>query len=258
MATEPLKAVSNYDGEVPEYFYSAATVIENERYRWFMQDLDRISAELDHRFETDGWFRAQLVMKRAVDMAGSFTLIVLLAPVFLVTAIAVKLSSPGPIFYSHKRWAKGENHFVCLKFRSMRIDQDKVLDPTSRKQIETTGKLIKLKEDPRLTPIGSFIRKTSIDELPQLFNVLKGDMSLVGPRPLVLHMMQPYPKVRRVRCTFRPGISGLWQIRDRENNTSVIGMMPHDIEYLVNYSISLDAKILLATLPAVLWGTGAC
>ena len=140
----------------------------------------------------------------------------------------------------------------------MRVDKDKVFDRKEVKEIEKTGTLIKLKEDPRLTPIGSFIRKTSIDELPQLFNVLKGDMSLVGPRPLVLHMMQPYPTIRRVRCMVRPGVTGLWQIRERANNTSVIVMMPHDLDYLRNYSLWLDIRILLATLPAVLWGTGAC
>jgi len=261
MAIEPMK--SSPPGDVAtatgaEYFYTTAAVIESDRYRWFMQDLDRVDAQLRHKFENDAWVRMQLAIKRLIDIVGSFILIVVLAPVFLVTSLAVRLTSPGPIMFSHKRWALHQKHFICLKFRSMRTDQQKIMNTAEVQEMQKTGVLLKLKKDPRLTPIGSFIRKTSIDELPQLFNVLKGDMSLVGPRPLVLHMMQPYAKVRRVRCMMRPGISGLWQIRDRENNTSVIGMMPHDIEYLLNFNLWLDIRILLATLPAVLWGTGAC
>ena len=259
MGLEPIKTSGDSEAaaSIPEYFYSAATVIQNEHYRWFVEDLDRIAAELKQKHASLG-FRVHLMVKRLIDIAVSFTLIVLLAPVFVITAVAVKLTSPGPVMYSQKRWGLNQMHFICLKFRSMFIDQHKILEQSKVKEIESTGVLIKLKEDPRLTIIGSFIRKTSIDELPQLFNVLKGDMSLVGPRPLVLHMMQPYPAVRRVRCTMLPGITGLWQIRDRGNNTSVLGMMPHDVDYLVNFSLWLDIKILLATLPAVLWGKGAC
>jgi lipopolysaccharide/colanic/teichoic acid biosynthesis glycosyltransferase len=261
MATEPMKASIPADvaaGTGSEYFSSTATVIESDRYRWFMQDLDRVEAQLRHKFEHNPWVRVQLAIKRLIDIVGSFLLIVLLSPVLIVTSLAVRLTSPGPVMFSHRRWALHQGHFICLKFRSMRTDQQKIMSSAEVQEMQKTGVLLKLKRDPRLTAIGSFIRKTSIDELPQLFNVLKGDMSLVGPRPLVLHMMQPYPKVRQVRCMMRPGISGLWQIRDRENNTSVIGMMPHDIEYLLNFSLLLDIRILLATLPAVLWGTGAC
>lgn len=242
---------------VPDDVHSAAAIIESARYRWCVDNIGPIEAEVLERFSRP-WVRFQLALKRLVDIAGSFVLIVLLSPVLLLTAIAIKLTSAGPAVFAHKRWALGQEHFCCFKFRSMRVDKDKIFDRTAVKEIEKTGTLIKMKEDPRLTPIGSFIRKTSIDELPQLFNVLKGDMSLVGPRPLVLHMMQPYPTIRRVRCMVRPGVTGLWQIRERANNTSVIVMMPHDLDYLRNYSLWLDIRILLATLPAVLWGTGAC
>src|SRR5581483_5330784 len=259
MGLEPMKtsAETEFASSIPDYFYSAASVTQSERYSWLMEDLGRVEAELKQKQATLA-FRFQLVIKRLFDIAVSFVLIVLLAPVFLLTAAAVKLTSPGPVMYSQKRWGRDQKHFICLKFRSMFIDQHKILEQSKVKEIENAGVLIKLKEDPRLTIIGSLIRKTSIDELPQLFNVLKGDMSLVGPRPLVLHMMQPYPAVRRVRCTMAPGVTGLWQIRDRGNNTMVLGMMPHDLEYLTNFSVLLDIKILLATLPAVLWGTGAC
>jgi len=258
MALEPMKSAESEVSttSVPDYFYSAASVIESDRYRWVMRDLDHVEAQLKERFARPA-IRIQLAVKRLVDIVGSFILIILLSPVLLLTALAVRLTSPGPIVFLHKRWSLSEGHFACLKFRSMRVDQKQVFDTKEVTEIEKTGTLLKLEKDPRLTTIGSFIRKTSIDELPQLFNVLKGDMSLVGPRPLVLHMMQPYPKIRRVRCIMRPGITGLWQIRERENNTSVIGMMPHDVDYLLNFSLWLDCKILLATLPAVLWGTGA-
>jgi exopolysaccharide production protein ExoY len=189
---------------------------------------------------------------------GSLALIVLLSPVFLLTALVIRILSPGPVMFKGKRWGLHQGQFLCFKFRSMRVDQSNVFTTSQVKEIEKNGTLIKFEKDPRVTPFGTFIRKASIDELPQLFNVLKGDMSLVGPRPLVPHMMQPYPKIRRVRCMMRPGITGLWQIRDRVNNTSVITQMPHDMEYLLKFNLLLECRILLATLPAVLWGTGAC
>jgi lipopolysaccharide/colanic/teichoic acid biosynthesis glycosyltransferase len=259
MELEPVKSsVESADtASLQDYFYSSASVVESERYRWVMQDLDRVEAELVERFARPS-VRFQLAIKRLMDIAGSSVLIALLSPVFLLTALAVRLTSRGSIMHTGRRWGLDQNQFLCFKFRSMHVDQSKIFNAAEVQAIEKTGTLIKLKEDPRLTAVGPFIRKTSIDELPQLFNVLKGDMSLVGPRPLVLHMMQPYPKVRRVRCMMRPGITGLWQIRDRVNNTSVITQMPHDMEYLLKFSLLLDLRILLATLPAVLWGTGAC
>jgi exopolysaccharide production protein ExoY len=260
MGIEPMKTSIESEATaaaVPGYFSSAASVIEGGRNGWYTEDLDRIHVELEERMQQPA-LRLQLVLKRLVDIVGSFLLIVLLSPVFLLTAIAVRLTSPGPVMYSHKRWAMDQGHFLCFKYRSMRTDQHKIVNLAEVREMEKNGVLLKMKKDPRLTPIGGFIRKTSIDELPQLFNVLKGDMSLVGPRPLVLYMMNPYPAIRRVRCMMRPGITGLWQIRDRENNTSVLGMMPHDLEYLTKYSLWMDIRILLATLPAVLWGTGAC
>jgi len=119
------------------------------------------------------------------------------------------------------------------------------------------GVLLKLKNDPRVTSIGKLLRRTSIDELPQLFNVLRGDMSIVGPRPLVLHMMEPFPEIRAVRSVIRPGLTGLWQTRCRANNTSVMDMIDHDAEYIATFSLWLDLKIILATPGELLRGTGA-
>src|SRR5438270_10032343 len=127
MAFEPMKtsaAENEAVSSIPDYFYSAASVIENDRYRWFMEDMDRIEAELKARHATFE-YHLQAALKRVIDAVGSFILIILLAPVFLLTAAAVKLTSPGPVMYSHKRWGCDQGHFICFKFRSMRIDQHK-------------------------------------------------------------------------------------------------------------------------------------
>lgn len=206
--------------------------------------------------------RLQLALKRGVDVLGSLGLLLVLSPLLLVTALAVRMSSPGPIFFTHLRWARYGEKFRCYKFRSMRRDGDRTSPETAeqkaeRLEKERAGTLHKVKHDPRITKVGAWIRRTSVDELPQLLNVLRGDMTLVGPRPLVLPMMEPYPEIRRVRCLMRPGLTGLWQIRARADNTSVLGMMPHDLEYLAEFSLWLDLKILAKTAPAVLGGHGA-
>jgi len=119
------------------------------------------------------------------------------------------------------------------------------------------GTLLKMRHDPRVTPIGRWLRKTSVDELPQLWNVLCGEMSLVGPRPLIPFMLEGDQEFRQVRASVRPGLTGLWQIRDRVNNTSAAVMRPHDLEYIERFSLRLDFLILLRTIPAVLAGKGA-
>ncbi len=152
-----------------------------------------------------------------------------------------------------KRWGLNERPFTCYKLRSMYPTQQAVSDP----QILGPGVLHKPKHDARVTPVGTFLRRTSIDELPQLFIVLAGDMSLVGPRPLVLHMMESVPEIRSWRCAVKPGITGLWQLRNRQYNTSVLDMVQDDLEYIENFSVILDLKILIATIPAVVRGNGA-
>jgi exopolysaccharide production protein ExoY len=260
MGLEPIKSLTVNEtntASVPDSFYSAASITESERYRWVIQELGGVEAELIKKFSTP-FVRFQMVVKRLMDIVGSSILILIFSPILIITALGVRLTSPGAIMHTGKRWGVGQSQFRCFKFRSMYVEHSKTFSAVEVQAIEKTGMLLKLKEDPRLTAVGGFIRKTSLDELPQLFNVLKGDMSLVGPRPLVLHMMQPYPKVRQVRCIMRPGITGLWQIRDRANNISVITQMPHDIEYLLKFSVLLDIRILLATPAAVLWGASAC
>jgi exopolysaccharide production protein ExoY len=199
----------------------------------------------------------QFVFKRALDVMGALALIVVLSPLLLAAAVAVRLSSPGPVLFRQKRWGRGACQFVCWKFRTMYVCQDKLVHPTRLRQSEARGVLLKQKNDPRVTPVGGLLRKSSIDELPQIFNVLVGDMSLVGPRPLVLHMLEPYPELREARGRMRPGITGLWQISARQHNESALQMAPYDLAYVRRFNLWIDLKIMLKTPAAVLFGRGA-
>ncbi len=200
----------------------------------------------------------QLFLKRAFDISVSAGLILLFSPILIVVTLIIKLTSKGAVLYSNERVGLGGTHFRCHKFRSMVTDQAvKVEDHKIALEGQEKGILHKSKTDSRITWIGKIIRKTSIDELPQLFNVLTGDMSIIGPRPLVPFMLKPYPEFSAVRNLVRPGITGLWQIRDRENNTSAEFMIEHDTEYIQNYSFWLDLKILFSTPFVVISGKGA-
>jgi lipopolysaccharide/colanic/teichoic acid biosynthesis glycosyltransferase len=199
----------------------------------------------------------QIVLKRAFDVVGAFGLLVLFFPVLLAAAVAVRLSSPGPVLFRQKRWGRFDDQFSLWKFRTMHVDQTSLVPPSTLRQLQARGILFKPRNDPRVTRVGAFLRKTSIDELPQLFNVLVGDMSLVGPRPLMLHMLDPYPELRRVRGQIRPGITGLWQISERASNETALQMARYDLSYIRELSLAADARILLKTPAAVLSGKGA-
>ena len=202
--------------------------------------------------------RTELFLKRAFDIFVSFSLVILLSPILITVAIIIKLTSRGALLYSNERVGLNGEHFSCHKFRSMVTNQSvKAVDHKKAIEGQEKGILHKSKNDSRITWIGKIIRKTSIDELPQLFNVLTGDMSIIGPRPLVPFMLIPFPEFKEIRSLVRPGITGLWQVRDRENNTSAEFMISHDTEYIENYSLLLDAKILLATPFVVLSAKGA-
>lgn len=199
----------------------------------------------------------QLVIKRIIDIGAALLLLILLFPVLLIAALGVRLSSDGPILFTQERCGWRGRRFKCLKFRSMFVDQAALVDSQLLGESERQGVLLKMIGDPRVTPVGAILRKTSIDELPQLLNVLRGDMSLVGPRPLVPHMLEPYPEFRTVRAEVRPGITGLWQISARELNTSAMHMMPYDLQYIRNFNLWLDCKILLSTPAVLLLAKGA-
>jgi exopolysaccharide production protein ExoY len=202
-------------------------------------------------------FRMQMRLKRLGDVVVSGILILLCSPILLIAFVAVRLSSPGPFIFSQPRWGLEGRVFRCYKIRSMYMDGATRLRSQQSSEDRSRGVLLKLQNDPRVTWVGGLLRKTSCDELPQLFNVLMGDMSLVGPRPLMIHMMEPYPEIREVRCVVRPGITGLWQIRNRMHNTSVMDMIADDTEYILRFSLWLDFQILAATPLEVIRGSGA-
>ncbi|MBF0216407.1 MAG: sugar transferase [Candidatus Omnitrophica bacterium] len=196
-----------------------------------------------------------LFLKRLIDIFGSLTAMVLASPILVTTAIMVKLTSPGPVFFMQKRKTLNGRVFIMYKFRSMYKDAEQKLVEYMHLN-EMDGPVFKIKDDPRITPIGKFIRKTSIDELPQLYNVLIGDMSLVGPRPPIPYEVTKY-KIHQIRrLSMRGGITCLWQIRGR-NMLSFDKWMEYDLEYIDNWSLLLDIKILLQTIPVVLFGSGA-
>jgi exopolysaccharide biosynthesis polyprenyl glycosylphosphotransferase len=200
-----------------------------------------------------------LAIKRAIDVFLSGAAIILLSPVMLLTAVLVKLTAPGPIFFIQKRLGRNKRMFEIFKFRTMVIDAENRLKDLEHKN-EVSGPVFKIKNDPRVTPLGRFLRKTSIDELPQLFNVLKGDMSLVGPRPLQVRDYELFETFcedwQRRRFSVRPGITCLWQIKGR-SSIPFEKWMELDLQYIRTWSLWLDLQILAKTVPAVLKGSGA-
>ena len=206
--------------------------------------------------------------KRVLDVIGSIALIVLLLPVFIATALAVKLTSPGPVIFRQTRLGAGGRRFVFYKFRSMRCDSDdrihkEYVSKLITGQVDAVNQgdankpVYKMKSDPRITRVGRFIRKTSIDELPQLFNVLKGDMSLVGPRPPLPYEVERYQSWHLMRVlTTKPGMTGLWQVEGR-SRTTFDEMVRLDLRYARQCSFGLDLKILLKTVKVVLLCEGA-
>ena len=213
--------------------------------------------------------KVALSLKRAIDIAGSIAGLILAAPVMLLIAIAIKLTSKGPVFFQQVRLGQHGRKFTFLKFRSMDVNNDETVHQEYVAQfivgspvgVPTDGgqqRIYKLTSDPRITPIGQFLRKTSLDELPQFLNVLRGDMSLVGPRPPITYEFNRYELWHKQRLlAVRPGITGLWQV-DGRSRVTFDEMVRLDIRYTRSWSLWLDIKILAQTPRAVLAGTGAC
>jgi len=198
-----------------------------------------------------------LMLKGMIDRVGAFCILVVTSPVFLAAAIGIKLTSPGPVIFCQQRGGKHGRPFTMYKFRTMGTNAE-MLRAELAAQNEMSGPVFKVGNDPRVTPIGRWLRKTSIDELPQLLNVLKGDMSLVGPRPLPLYEVAQFENsAQRRRLSVKPGLTCLWQISGRSNVTSFEDWVKLDLTYIDNWSIWLDLKILFKTVPAVLFGSGA-
>lgn len=199
-------------------------------------------------------FTMWLLVKRWIDVFVSAVGLTVLSPVLLLIAAAIKRDSPGPVFYRSRRIGSKGREFTCLKFRTMVADADEVRRKLEHLN-ERAGVLFKISNDPRITRLGKFLRKYSLDELPQLWNVLKGEMSLVGPRPPIPGEVSQYDLEHLRRLDVTPGITGLWQIYGRRD-PSFSNYIALDLEYVENWTPWLDLKILLQTLPEVLRGTG--
>jgi lipopolysaccharide/colanic/teichoic acid biosynthesis glycosyltransferase len=198
-------------------------------------------------------------MTSAMNVAVAVVALAFVLPVLLAAALVVYAQDGGPVLFAHRRIGLNGRTFYCLKFRSMAVDAEARLaallasDPVARAEWEQSHKL---RNDPRVTRVGAFLRKTSLDELPQLLNVLRGDMSLVGPRPIVEAEVARYGRHFRAYCAVKPGITGLWQVSGR-NDTSYRKRVALDCVYARRRSLGLDAYIIVATLPAVLTRRGS-
>ncbi len=237
------------------------------RQKSLEKDIDHILAELKDRQIRHGkserrlwaWrltVRLSFMLKRGFDIVFSLAALILLFPLFAVVAILIKVTSPGPVFFVQTRVGKYGRTFLFYKFRSMYIDAEKRKAELMSQNQSADGVIFKMKNDPRITPIGRFIRKTSIDELPQFLNVLFGDMSLVGPRPPVPAEVSQYTIEDRKRLMVRPGLTCLWQVSGR-SDIPFKEQVELDKEYIRSQSLWRDLVILLRTVPAILSGRGA-
>jgi exopolysaccharide biosynthesis polyprenyl glycosylphosphotransferase len=221
--------------------------------RSYVDELEGVPVMTIQSGPQDGW---ALVAKRLIDIVGSAVLLLALAPLFVIITLLIKFDSAGPILFAQERVGYNKRRFKVLKFRTMVVTAEKQQHALEQLN-EVEGPVFKIKKDPRVTRIGAFLRRFSIDELPQLVNVLKGDMSLVGPRPL------PVRDVERIdaqwhkrRFSIKPGITCLWQVNGRSN----IGFnewVRMDLDYIDKWSLGLDLLILIKTIPAVFKGPGA-
>ncbi|HKN73649.1 MAG TPA: sugar transferase [Candidatus Acidoferrum sp.] len=221
--------------------------------RAWTEEMDRPHAVATRNGMQEGW---PMAAKRALDVIGSLALLGLLLPLFAAVAILIKITSNGPVFFLQERVGLNKRRFLIYKFRTMVPEAEKMIGALEKLN-EASGPVFKIKKDPRVTAIGKWLRRASIDELPQLVSVLRGDMSLVGPRPLPVRDYEGFDEDwQRRRFSTRPGITCLWQVQGR----SAIGFdqwMKLDMQYLDEWSLWLDLKILARTIPAVLKGSGA-
>ncbi len=218
----------------------------------------RLRSVMYYIFKRYSWHlvvKSTLIIKRCFDIILSIILILALSPVFLITAIFIKLEDRGPAIYCQQRVGLKGKRFTIYKFRSMVINADRIRNDIENLN-ETQSLIFKIKKDPRLTRTGKIIRKLSIDELPQLFNVLKGDMSIVGPRPPLPSEVSQYRLRDLKRLDVTPGLTCFWQVSGR-SNIGFDGQVDLDLQYIESQSIWTDIKLLFKTIPAVLTGKGA-
>jgi lipopolysaccharide/colanic/teichoic acid biosynthesis glycosyltransferase len=223
--------------------------------------VDRLSAAIDwssylpERADSPAWIVQQRI-KRVFDVIFASFLLVILSPLFLVVAALVKLTSSGPAFYEFRVLGKHGRRFVTYKFRTM-VENADDLKPALLRKNEMNGPAFKMRRDPRVTPLGKWLRKFSIDELPQLWSVLVGDMSLVGPRPPIAEEFVRYEPWQWGRLAVTPGITCIWQVAGRSDICDFDEWAALDMRYIKNWNLALDLKIMALTVPAVLRGRGA-
>lgn len=230
-----------------------------EHFATAQSPLGRLKLRLSFQLRRSAWVLrnfAGAAVKRAFDIVVSALLLIALAPLFLIVGILVKLDG-GPIFFSQIRVGRYGRQFKMYKVRSMCMNAEEKLKELLAKNAHKEGVTFKLKDDPRITKVGKWIRKLSIDELPQLFNVLKGDMSLVGPRPPVPREVALYTLTQRQRLAVKPGLTCIWQVSGR-SQIDFSGQVKLDVSYIETQSFWVDVKILARTVPAVLTARGAC
>lgn len=199
------------------------------------------------------------ILKRAMDIVLSAGALVFISPLLLCIAVLIKIKDPGPVFFAQNRIGRDGREFRCLKFRTMVVDAQERLDALLASDPEAAREWRmsqKLSSDPRITPLGDFLRRSSLDELPQLFNILKGEMSIVGPRPIVRNEAARYGDKYGFYLSARPGLTGLWQISGR-SDTSYDERVDLDMTYVRDWSVANDIKIMAMTVPAVLFSKGA-
>ena len=213
------------------------------------EKLAEVRSVIDQRGLFDNVTAVYLMVKRATDIFAALFGIILLSPVLLVTALFIKLNSPGGIFFIQERNGYKGKIFKMLKFRSMVNNAEQLIDSFESVN-EVSGHMFKMKGDPRITSVGKIIRKTSIDELPQLFNILKGDMSIVGPRPPIPREVVKYDAWHDLRLSVKPGLTGLWQVSGR-SEVGFEEMVRLDLKYIRERSLLVDFKIILKTIPVI-------
>lgn len=232
--------------------YVVPDLFQITRNQMKVESLNGIPLISTRQVSIQGW---NLVLKRASDLVLSAALGLVTLPFILLMALAIRLDSPGPVLYSQVRVGKEGKRFRCFKFRTMVVGADKMRRELDEKN-EASGPLFKMRNDPRLTQVGRFLRRYSLDELPQLINIFRGEMSLVGPRPNLPEEVDQYLEWHKKRLAASPGITGLWQVSGR-SDLSFDEMVLLDIYYVENWNLGLDFVILLRSIPAVLGARGA-
>ena len=243
MESEP----TNPDAEVAEYWARASTA----RGKASLRMRTRLK-----RFTWNTVIKAAELVKRVFDVFVSSIALIVLSPLYALTAIAIKLEDPGPVFFKQQRVGLRGRSFFIWKFRSMVVDAEKVAQRLIDQNQAVDTIELKLAGDPRITRVGQFIRKYSVDELPQFWNVFKGDMSIVGPRPVVPAEVADYTVEDRQRLLAKPGLTCFWQVGGR-TDLDFENQVRLDVEYIRSNSLWLDIKLLILTIPAVLLGKGA-